>query len=81
MRPCGTIVPVPLSILIDIDRILSEGRTIVTVLGNVVATIIIGRREHAIDLDRMRHLPHSHDPGPLPTPETATPTPSPSTVA
>jgi aerobic C4-dicarboxylate transport protein len=34
--------------LLGIDRIISEGRALVNVIGNVVATLVISRRENEV---------------------------------
>lgn len=55
----GGIVPIPLaalSLIVGVDRLLSEGRTTVTVLGNAVATLVVAKWEKAIDMDRARAI-------------------------
>ncbi|WP_405668218.1 cation:dicarboxylase symporter family transporter [Streptomyces sp. NBC_01166] len=45
-----------LSLIVGIDRILNEGRVFINVLGNAVATIVIGKWEKDIDMDQARTI-------------------------
>ena len=45
------IIPVGMTLVIGIDRVLNEMRAVVNLIGNCVATVAIGRWEKAIDLD------------------------------
>ncbi|MDQ4114994.1 MAG: cation:dicarboxylase symporter family transporter [Actinomycetota bacterium] len=51
------VVPVgALALIVGIDRILNEGRVFINVLGNAVATIVIGKWENDFDQERARSL-------------------------
>ncbi|GHH78097.1 hypothetical protein GCM10018793_27630 [Streptomyces sulfonofaciens] len=66
----GHIPLAALPLIVGIDRILDEGRVFINVLGNAVATIVIGKWEHDFDADRARTILHpaersgSRGPGP-----------------
>ncbi|MFJ5840442.1 cation:dicarboxylate symporter family transporter [Streptomyces shenzhenensis] len=63
----GGIVPVPvaaLSLIVGVDRILSEGRTMVTVLGNAVGTLVVARWVGALDLQHARAVLDGRVPAP-----------------
>ena len=40
-----------LALLIGVDRFMSEGRAIINIIGNAVATVVISKSEKAIDMD------------------------------
>jgi aerobic C4-dicarboxylate transport protein len=40
-----------LALLIGVDRFMSEGRAIINIIGNTVATVIIAKSEKALDID------------------------------
>lgn len=63
----GTIPLSALALIVGIDRILNEGRVFINVLGNAVATIVIGRWEKDFDMDRARAVLHGTEPDELPT--------------
>jgi aerobic C4-dicarboxylate transport protein len=46
---------VGVTMLLGIDRIISEGRALVNVIGNVVATLVIARRENEVSPDELKH--------------------------
>ena len=48
----GTIPVAGVTLLLGIDRFMSEARALTNVCGNTVATLVIGRWEKAIDMDR-----------------------------
>jgi len=49
------VVPIEgLALLIGVDRFMSEGRAIINIIGNTVATVIIAKSEKAIDMDMYR---------------------------
>ncbi|WP_458083683.1 cation:dicarboxylate symporter family transporter [Streptomyces malaysiensis] len=54
----GHIPLAALSLIVGIDRILNEGRVFINVLGNAVATIVIGKWENDFDTDRARSVLH-----------------------
>ncbi|MCQ8828053.1 cation:dicarboxylate symporter family transporter [Streptomyces malaysiensis] len=64
----GHIPLAALSLIVGIDRILNEGRVFINVLGNAVATIVIGKWENDFDADRARSVLH---PGKTPPPPAA----------
>lgn len=43
-----------LALLIGVDRFMSEGRAIINIIGNAVATVVISKSEKAIDMDTYR---------------------------
>ncbi len=45
-----------LSLIVGIDRILNEGRVFINVLGNAVATIVVGKWEKDLDMDQARKV-------------------------
>ncbi|PLZ00753.1 C4-dicarboxylate transporter DctA [Burkholderia sp. WAC0059] len=44
------------AMLLGIDRVISEGRAIVNVIGNVVATLVVAKREGELDVRRMQQI-------------------------
>ncbi|MEJ7611799.1 MAG: cation:dicarboxylase symporter family transporter [Ferruginibacter sp.] len=52
-----------LALLIGVDRFMSEGRAIINIIGNAVATVVISKSEKAIDMDAYRreveHVPET----------------------
>jgi len=50
-------VPVAgLTLLVGVDRFMSEARAITNLIGNAVATMVIARWDNALDLDRARAI-------------------------
>ena len=45
-----------LALLIGVDRFMSEGRAIVNVIGNSVATVVIAKSEKAIEEPVFKHV-------------------------
>jgi aerobic C4-dicarboxylate transport protein len=45
-----------LTLLVGVDRFMSEARSITNLIGNAVATLVVARWEGAIDMDRARHI-------------------------
>jgi len=45
-----------LTLLVGVDRFMSEARAITNLIGNAVATLVIARWEGAIDMKRARHI-------------------------
>lgn len=43
-----------LALLIGVDRFMSEGRAIINIIGNTIATVIIAKSEKALDMDTYR---------------------------
>ena len=56
-------VPVAgLTFIAGIDRFVDMGRTAVNVVGNSIATLVIGESEHALDREQYEHyLAHYHE--------------------
>lgn len=52
----GHIPLAALSLIVGIDRILNEGRVFINVLGNAVATIVIGKWENDFDTEQARKV-------------------------
>ncbi|MET8805921.1 cation:dicarboxylase symporter family transporter [Streptomyces sp. NPDC004546] len=52
----GHIPLAALSLIIGIDRILNEGRVFINILGNAVATIVIGKWENDFDTEQARSV-------------------------
>ncbi|CAM5234204.1 Cation:dicarboxylase symporter family transporter OS=Streptomyces tendae OX=1932 GN=F3L20_06425 PE=4 SV=1 [Streptomyces tendae] len=52
----GHIPLAALSLIVGVDRILNEGRVFINVLGNAVATIVIGKWENDFDTDKARKI-------------------------
>jgi aerobic C4-dicarboxylate transport protein len=50
----GTIPVAGLTMLLGIDRFMSEARALVNLLGNAVATLVVARWERSLDDDKMR---------------------------
>ena len=45
-----------LTLLVGVDRFMSEARAITNLIGNAVATMVIARWDGALDLERMRRV-------------------------
>jgi Na+/H+-dicarboxylate symporter len=45
-----------LTLLLGVDRFMSEARAITNLIGNAVATMVIARWDGALDLDRARRI-------------------------
>lgn len=45
-----------LALIVGVDRILNEGRVFINVLGNAVATIVVGKWEKDFDFERARRV-------------------------
>ncbi len=44
-----------LAMLIGVDRFMSEGRAIVNIIGNTVATVVIAKSENEIDMEKYKN--------------------------
>jgi len=55
-----------LTLLIGIDRFMSEARAITNLIGNALAAVVVARWEGAIDMGRMRRILDGHDEDPEP---------------
>jgi aerobic C4-dicarboxylate transport protein len=51
-----TIPVAGLTLLVGVDRFMSEARSITNLIGNAVATLVVARWEGAIDMDRARRI-------------------------
>jgi aerobic C4-dicarboxylate transport protein len=45
-----------LALLLGVDRFMSEARSITNLIGNAVATMVIARWEHSLDMSRVRRV-------------------------
>jgi aerobic C4-dicarboxylate transport protein len=43
-----------LTLLLGVDRFMSEARSVTNLIGNAVATVVVARWENALDMDRLR---------------------------
>jgi aerobic C4-dicarboxylate transport protein len=57
-----TIPVAGLTLLLGVDRFMSEARAITNLIGNAVATMVIARWDGALDLERARAILDGHDP-------------------
>ena len=58
-----------LTLLIGVDRFMSEARAITNLIGNAVATMVVAKWNGALDLDRATRILNGEDaPDPVPTP-------------
>ena len=57
-----TIPVAGLTLLLGVDRFMSEARAITNLIGNAVATMVIARWDGALDLDRARAILAGHEP-------------------
>jgi aerobic C4-dicarboxylate transport protein len=70
LQSTGTIPVAGLSLLLGIDRFMSEARALTNLVGNAVATLVVARWEGELDLARARRVIGGHGaPAPTPTPE------------
>ena len=63
-----TIPVAGLTLLVGVDRFMSEARSITNLIGNAVATIVVARWEGAIDMDRARQILNANAPAEEPRP-------------
>jgi aerobic C4-dicarboxylate transport protein len=55
----GTIPVASIALILGVDRFMSEARALTNLIGNGVATVVVAKREGALDEARMRrHLEH-----------------------
>ncbi|MFO0596131.1 MAG: C4-dicarboxylate transporter DctA [Myxococcaceae bacterium] len=54
LQSVGTVPVAGISILLGIDRFMSEARALTNLVGNAVATVIVSRWEGALDLEKAR---------------------------
>jgi aerobic C4-dicarboxylate transport protein len=50
----GSVPVVGITLLLGVDRFMSEARALTNIMGNAVATIVVARWEKALDLDKAR---------------------------
>ena len=62
-----TIPVAGLTLLLGVDRFMSEARAITNLIGNAVATMVVAKWDGALDLERARSILDGHDPGPVTT--------------
>ncbi|MBX7196452.1 MAG: C4-dicarboxylate transporter DctA [Sandaracinaceae bacterium] len=75
LQSTGTIPVAGLSLLLGVDRFMSEARALTNMVGNAVATLAVARWEGQLDLDTARRM--LGDGPPLPSSATDTTTPPP----
>jgi aerobic C4-dicarboxylate transport protein len=51
-----------LTLLLGVDRFMSEARAITNLIGNAVATMVIAKWDDALDLERARAILDGEDP-------------------
>ncbi|MEQ1911982.1 MAG: dicarboxylate/amino acid:cation symporter [Vicinamibacterales bacterium] len=68
-----TIPVAGLTLLLGVDRFMSEARAITNLIGNAVATMVVAKWDGALDLERARSILDGHDPGPVIAPEVIVP--------
>ncbi len=56
LQATGAIPVSGLSLLVGVDRFMSEARAITNMIGNAVATLVVSRWEGELDLDRARRV-------------------------
>jgi aerobic C4-dicarboxylate transport protein len=54
-----------LTLLLGVDRFMSEARAITNLIGNAVATMVVAKWDGALDLARARAILDGHDPAPM----------------
>jgi hypothetical protein len=52
----GTVPVAGLTLLLGVDRFMSEARAITNLIGNGVATLVIARWENAVNMQRVRAM-------------------------
>jgi aerobic C4-dicarboxylate transport protein len=62
----GTIPVAGLSLLLGIDRFMSEARALTNLVGNAVATVVVARWENALDVQKAREVLERPTPAPVP---------------
>ena len=60
-----TIPVAGLTLLLGVDRFMSEARAITNLIGNAVATMVIAKWDGALDLERARAILAGHDVAPI----------------
>lgn len=50
----GTIPVASIAIILGVDRFMSEARALTNLIGNGVATVVVAKLEHALDIEEMR---------------------------
>ncbi|NOU30118.1 MAG: C4-dicarboxylate transporter DctA [Polyangiaceae bacterium] len=54
LQSTGTVPVAGISLLLGVDRFMSEARALTNMMGNAVATIVVSRWEKELDMDRAR---------------------------
>jgi aerobic C4-dicarboxylate transport protein len=54
LQSVGTVPVAGISMLLGIDRFMSEARALTNLVGNAVATVVVSRWEGALDLEKAR---------------------------
>jgi aerobic C4-dicarboxylate transport protein len=66
----GTVPVAGLTLLLGIDRFMSEARALTNLVGNAVATLVVARWEGALDVARAKSVLAGGEPAPLPSGDT-----------
>jgi aerobic C4-dicarboxylate transport protein len=66
----GTVPVAGLTLLLGIDRFMSEARALTNLVGNAVATLVVARWEGALDVARAKSVLAGGEPAPLPEGDT-----------
>jgi aerobic C4-dicarboxylate transport protein len=61
LQSLGTLPVSALSLLLGVDRFMSEARAITNLIGNGVATIVVSKWERALDTEKLRRAFHGID--------------------
>ncbi len=52
----GNIPVAAIALILGIDRFMSEGRAITNIIGNTIATVVVAKSEHEIDMEKAKFL-------------------------
>ncbi len=66
----GTVPVAGLTLLLGVDRFMSEARALTNLVGNAVATLVVARWEGALDVARAQSVLAGGEPAPLPEGDT-----------
>jgi aerobic C4-dicarboxylate transport protein len=67
----GSVPVAGLTLLLGVDRFMSEARALTNIIGNAVATIVVGRWENEIDLEHAKRVLDGEKPSPPAPPASA----------
>ena len=52
----GNIPVAAITLILGIDRFMSEGRALTNIIGNTVATVVIAKSENEIDMNQAKTM-------------------------